>query len=311
LLSIPLAGGLGNQLFQIAAAINYSESSTIRVNCGLLNPRFSSNGIYEYANIVWPKSIEFIEETKPSRITSSLIGSSLRNSASHARVFKKKIIRNFLAQCLKIVSRFGHLNYGNPCISVDVGYDNSLKIGSSEIFLIGYFQTYLTVISQKFALVLDSLRPKNESEELNALRISSQDKTILVVHIRLGDYKNEPGIGALTKKYYSDAIAFHFARASYDEIWFFSDEPDLAKTLVPEISEVDLMWINDVNNSSVETLFAMSLGTGFVLSNSTFSCWAAFLSKYRSPLVTVPDPWFWSQSDPQCLLPPEWTRIPR
>ena len=311
MLSIPLAGGLGNQLFQIAAAFDYSDSSIIRVNNSLLRPRFSRDGVCEYANMAWPTNIEFIEDMSNSRVTSSLIGRALRNSGSGAMIFNKRIFRMLIVLSLRIVSRFSHLGYGNPCISLDVGHDHSVKIKNADIFLIGYFQTYLTVKSPKFSAVLELLEPKNESNELKSLRISSQNKSILVVHIRLGDYKNEPAIGTLTGKYYSKAINFHLERTSYEEIWFFSDEPDLAKTLVPQLAEVEVKWINDVNNSAVETLFAMSLGTGFVLSNSTFSCWAAFLSKARFPLVTVPEPWFLGQSDPKYLLPPEWTRIPR
>jgi Glycosyl transferase family 11 len=311
LLSIPLAGGLGNQLFQIAAAIEYSESSIIKINNSLLRPRTSENGIYEYANVSWPSSIEFIEDESSSRITSSLLGWALRNSGSHAIIFKKKVIRVVIGVSLKVISRFSHLCYGNPSISLDVGYDSSLKMRSADTFLIGYFQTYLTVKSQKFSTVLDTLKPLDESNELKSLKINSHNKSILVVHIRLGDYKNEPAIGILSKIYYSKAIDFHLERTKYEEIWFFSDEPDLAKTLVPVVPNLEIRWINDINNSAVETLFAMSLGTGFVLSNSTFSCWAAFLSKTRSPLVTVPEPWFIDQRAPKNLLPPEWTRIPR
>ena len=311
MLSIPLAGGLGNQLFQIAAAIEYSESSIIQINNTLLRPRTSESGIYEYANVCWPSSIEFIEDESSSRITSSLLGWALRNSGSRATIFKKKVIRVVIGLSLKVISRFSHLCYGNPSISLDVGYDSSLKMRSTDTFLIGYFQTYLTVKSQKFSTVLDTLKPLDESNELKSLRINSHNKSILVVHIRLGDYKNEPAIGILSKIYYSKAIDFHLERTKYEEIWYFSDEPDLAKTLVPIVPNLEIRWVNDINNSAVETLFAMSLGTGFVLSNSTFSCWAAFLSKTISPLVTVPEPWFIGQSAPKNLLPPEWTRIPR
>ena len=311
MLSIPLAGGLGNQLFQIAAAIEYSESSVITVNISLLKPRTSGGGACEFTNITWPSDIEFIEETSSSRVISSLLGYALRNSGSHAMVLKKRIIRALIILWLRTISRLSPVRYGRPAISLDVGHDDSLKIKNDDTFLIGYFQTYLTVRSQKFSAILDLLKPINESDELKSLRDISRSKSILTVHIRLGDYKREPTIGVLTRKYYSDAIYFHLEKINYEEIWYFSDEPELAKTLVPELPEIEIKWINDVTNSSVETLFAMSLGSGFVLSNSPFSCWAAFLCKNASPIVTVPEPWFAGQSAPNRLMPPEWTKISR
>jgi len=55
----------------------------------------------------------------------------------------------------------------------------------------------------------------------------------------------------------------------------------------------------------------MRLGTGYVLSNSTFGWWAAYLARMEPKVVVVPDPWFKKIDEPLGLIPIGWTRIPR
>jgi hypothetical protein len=51
----------------------------------------------------------------------------------------------------------------------------------------------------------------------------------------------------------------------------------------------------------------MRRGAGYVLSNSTFGWWGAFLSKTGNPRVVVPKPWFVTLEDPRQLNPEFWS----
>ena len=61
-----------------------------------------------------------------------------------------------------------------------------------------------------------------------------------------------------------------------------------------------------------ETMWALSMCKNFILSNSTFSWWSAYLSN-NDGTVYCPSSWFGPEYyylDTNDLLPIQWTRIP-
>ena len=136
-----------------------------------------------------------------------------------------------------------------------------------------------------------------------------QDKRILVVHVRLGDYINEPTIGTLSQEYYKRAME-EFDFAKIDQVLVFSDSPDLVSDYLPEEYS---SYFEVVPNSftSAETLKLMTVGSDFIISNSTFSWWVAMLSQNINKKVVAPTPWFVAQDEPTDLLPSSWIRVKR
>jgi hypothetical protein len=173
--------------------------------------------------------------------------------------------------------------------------------------LIGYFQ------SIKWAKALKTkenpgleLRIKSE-KVLEYGRLADLEKP-LIVHIRLGDYVAETGFGIPGKTYYSQAISTQLGKKNYGKIWLFSDEPIKAIELFPKNTAPGVRIIENACLSSAETLEVMRMGHGYVIANSTFSYWGAFLSHTDNPPVIYPYPWFKDLDAPRNLLPEEWER---
>jgi hypothetical protein len=49
--------------------------------------------------------------------------------------------------------------------------------------------------------------------------------------------------------------------------------------------------------------------SGYVISNSTFAWWAAFLRHNQEVPVYAPDPWFKMINDPKMLIPENWNKV--
>ena len=66
----------------------------------------------------------------------------------------------------------------------------------------------------------------------------------------------------------------------------------------------------DLNNCDYEDLKLMSSCDHFILSNSTFSFWAQYLSKNESKHVVVPSKWFLGDNDDASdIYMPSWKII--
>jgi hypothetical protein len=95
----------------------------------------------------------------------------------------------------------------------------------------------------------------------------------------------------------------------FDEIWAFSDEPELAQRNYLTHCNAQVKWIANNEFSSSETLQLMRLCNGFVISNSTFGWWGAKLAHGINPPVIVPSKWFKGMADPVDLIPEDWTKL--
>jgi hypothetical protein len=111
----------------------------------------------------------------------------------------------------------------------------------------------------------------------------------------------------LSDKYYAEAITNLWASSKYNKIWLFSDEPEKAMNKIPKDLRKQVRVMPEIQNSASQTLEVMRFGHGYVIGNSTYSWWAAFLSYSVTPDIVAPDPWFIGMDSPHMLIPDNWT----
>lgn len=300
-----LTGGLGNQLFQLAAAIEYSDGE-IELISKIGKPRLTDNSEPEVASFLLPTHVSIKSPPMTfSRLTTKIIGLNLR---SHFN--PRKIEKHLL---------WAYRTFGNIYVSLlfkevlrltlgrDVGFTPIKKLAKTD-FLVGYFQSF-KYLSKSTLGKMSALKVLEPSETFLEYLRKLQSKRILVVHVRLGDYIDEPTIGTLSKEYYKRALA-EFDFAKIDQVLVFTDSPDLVNDYLPEEYS---SYFEVVPNSftSAETLTLMTAGSGFIISNSTFSWWGAMLSQNIDKKVVAPTPWFVAQNEPTDLLPSSWIRVKR
>lgn len=301
---VNLMGGLGNQLFQLAFGLAATRSGKLELVTTFGSPRKNLSGGPEIADFALPDCVS-IKLHRRNRLIARLINLLLVRSLSlNSR-------RSLDILFKKILSFSLTLKFKTRCtISVgrNVGF-SEMKLPLRNKFIIGYFQSWKWYREPEIQRIMRDLRPKRQSETIRRyVEIAKMEKPLLL-HVRLGDYKNEAGIGLLGLLYYQRALT-EMARigASYGTIWVFSDEVDEAKKFLEPLS-LDHVRFIDEDISSVETLELMRLCRGYIIANSTFSFWGAALSKSDSPIVMAPEPWFQNAESPEKLIPADWIRI--
>ena len=275
--SFLMTGGLGNQLFIFTAGTYYSLQNGEKV------------------------SFDFSRYTKRNKTHTSDIRSLNPDAVFHYRPLRCF----FKAELNKISNRDIFPTY----TSSSLGFDPSLENHILENEIFGFFQTYKYLEHPKVRNIISSLSLGSGSEWFEKSSLDMLESSTISVHIRRGDYMNlQESFGVLSSDYYNSAINFTLENSStqYSRILVFSDDIVLAKQLFSKLElSLPVQFSESPKDSPEETLLLMSQSDALVISNSSFSWWAAQLGN-KNKFVVRPSKWFRGMLDPEDLFPPEW-----
>ena len=305
---LPLAGGLGNQLFQFAHAMARSCGSEILILSGVFALRSNKEGDPELLDFNLPQNVSVQTSSKNfQRSLTKLSSLILRIGVSNFPTLLKKSLLSILYPVATLIFRLNTGIWAQVFAGTNIGFSNAGNQNTSVVY-IGYFQSYRWLEGTSLEnLTLSPLGLRDVSPLCELIINSSQEKRILGIHVRLGDYRQEPKIGLLPKQYYEDALKL-LELHKYDEIWVFTNDKQGAELILPDFKDSNIFWI-PMELSSAETLTLMTYCTDFIISNSTFSWWGAYLNRNENCVVICPEVWFEKAEDPVELCPPGWLRI--
>lgn len=205
----------------------------------------------------------------------------------------------------KLLKRTQDKDYISPCL----GYDPALESKILENRVFGFFQTYKYLNHPEVRNSIDALSLGSFSEWFGRCSSEMMEVPTISVHIRRGDYMNSrDSFGVLSAEYYTSAIRFTLENSStkYSRVLVFSDDLALAKQLFSNLEiSLPVQFAESPENYPEEILMLMSQSDALVISNSSFSWWAAQLGN-KSKFIVCPSKWFRGMLDPEDLLPPEW-----
>ena len=253
-------GGLGNQLFQYAAGI-YTQKFLSK------NPKY----FYGIGEIPTNTNREF------------MLGDLLRgNEIKH--LGRRKYILLIVFTKLMLPVWVQEKNESDFPIE---------RVTRKTRVLVGYFQKRIYVEP----VATEILAAMSTSSLFNKV-VSAPTKSDIAVHIRLGDYASDPtarhahGLSEMT--YFVDAVRVLQSKRDYDNIVIYSDEAQTAYAEFVNVFGTSSIPITvSSGTNEYEDLAGISSSKGIVISNSTFSWWAAWIGTHlRNSTVIAPRPWF-------------------
>lgn len=301
-----LTGGLGNQLFQYAFGISQSQDKEVFIETQLGWPVLANDSfptIYEYQ---LSTSTQIKKMSRLSGIARK-IGFFAVKLSSTKNIYYRSVLRFFSLPMLSLIFSIYYKQCLRIQLSKGVGYAPIAKSNANS-FIVGYFQSFYWPSLEEVRPQLLQLSLKKSSAELIRYEQLAQMEKPLIVHIRLGDYLAEKSFGIPSKDYYERAISELFNFEKDRKIWIFTNDQALAESFIPSKYESHLRWIPNVEESAAVTLEVMRLGTAYVIGNSTYSWWGAFLSRNQDALVIAPIPWFKDGPEPAGICPGHWKR---
>lgn len=291
-----MKGGLGNQLFSLAAAIEVAENtnSKVVVSTALLQKR----PIHGDSFSRWDLQLGQLEG-ELFAIDSSRFQSE-QGSSWDSKVLS--LMELLTMKAPKISSKLGLISR--------INFQQNMRVAISPMGtrVLGLFLDPNLALNASISLKSHFQNLSDPSETYIFLREEISRVQPKVIHYRSGDYENMRDLyGSLSKKYFREAADRLGPQAEY---WLFTNHEDadlFASNLPMNISRVidhkQLM-------TPLETMHLLGMGSGFVGSNSSFSFWAALLGREGIPKIfpnsldakhriaqLIPEDWNWQIID--------------
>jgi hypothetical protein len=305
---ISLTGGLGNQLFQLAAGLNLANGEDLYLNAAFGKPRKNSRGEPELLSFTLPDNVSFAISNNAPWFISKIAGYLLRVGVAPRGIEKYQIASRLIVVICSVPLSIFLKQRVSITYSKNLGY-SPIIIENKRNLLFGYFQTFYWVEDPIIRKAMKNLSLKFESHELESFKELAEIEKPIIVHVRLGDYVLEKNFGTLSEDYYEESIDKIIQSGKCKSIWLFSDEMEKAKKLLPDNMGIPIRFVEQVDNSASVTFEIMRLGYGYVIANSTFSWWAAYLARNPDVEIIAPKPWFKDMHEPRDLIPKNWQRI--
>lgn len=225
-------------------------------------------------------------------------------------LLEKDCIRNFKLEDIQNINLIQNplLNYFYVKTALRIEEKNDFKYDTLKIpkrrnvLLEGYWQNemYLKDIRDLILGQLNHVEKKHKTPQL-----PYKDKQKIAVHVRRGDYLNPINLkhhGVQTLDYYNRSISFLRTRLKNPQFIFFSDDilwcRNNFKSDDYSFSEGSDDWID---------LFSMKNCDHYIIANSSFSWWAAWLNNSTNKIVVAPKKWvLFSMESP---VPNDWIRM--
>jgi hypothetical protein len=294
-----MMGGLGNQMFQYAAAKHLSiiNSTTLKIDA-LHFGKLTSNKEHVF-------QLDCFRITAPQALKDEI------------RKYKTK--KNRLGNILDFVRRTWTPKAFHE--ELDLLYEepdgSEFKHGFLELgpdkYLIGYFNSYKYFHSIRNIIIEEYTPKKDVSVKAKEIIRQIENTNSVSVHIRRGDYVDDPNVhksikGIITDRYYKNAIDYMLASVDNPHFYIFSNEMSWVIDNFKVPASVTYVDINPPQRGFEDLWIMSKCKHNITAGGSTFSWWAAYLNQNTAKIVVRTekisnDPEY---NHPDDYFPPEW-----
>ncbi|MEN2284136.1 alpha-1,2-fucosyltransferase [Algoriphagus sp. SE2] len=289
---VAIYGGLGNQMFQYALAIAMDASgipTKISINDYFINRHYQGFELLRAFNVPMPiqdkLKVFAMKQVRPLfvDINTTYFKSFMSNLLlDTSKVYKEK------QECIYDAEVFQQTS------SILVGNWQSIK----------YFDSQSDLIREVFNF--------NKPKDLINIKIANDilNTNAVAVHVRRGDFMNP--LNAKSKMvidscdYYFKSFEIIREHVSKPIFYIFSDDIFWAKE---HFKGPDFVFVS--HNKGVNSyldMYLMSLSKHFIIANSSFSWWAAWLAEFKEKKIIMPKPWI---NNVNCsdIYPKDWIAL--
>jgi len=291
MITVRLKGGLGNQMFQYALGRTIAQRR--RTSMALDVSSYSYDKLREYSLGIFKIAERFGDF--PRRGLARALGQGLRLS---------RLSRN--------LGRLRVPGFTYVLTEKRFSFDPTVLDAPRDVYLDGYWQSekYFKeiehIIREEFAL-------NSTMGNVQKLAERIQSTESVCVNVRRGDFVSLPSSiafhGFVGTEYYAESVKVIHARVTNPTAFVFSDEIGWCVNNLRFDCPATFVGHDYAGEKFREYLYLMSLCKHFIIPNSSFAWWGAWLSNTKG-IVVAPSKWFnAAELDTSDLVPAGWLRL--
>jgi len=284
LIRVRLFGGLGNQLFQYFAGLDYSlkSGSSLVIDARWIEASYSQDN----SDI---RDFRFLEGT-----------AIITKIESGEIYFRLERLKTKIAAKSKAAAKFFGLNVPSNPGFIEISY---LK---PEVELRGYFQSHKYFENVKKNTEMRDWSLRNESQLFLETKRKLDSAPFIAIHVRGGDYLDKTNIyHKLGSEYYLESLKDLKGKIGDIKVRVFSDDAEYARSIFS--ADCGFEILNQTGLRASEAMILMSSAKGIITANSTFSYWSAMINPGHH--IYAPKFWYTNTEVDVNLYPPHWKLI--
>ena len=325
MISLIVKSGLGNQLFQYAYA-RYLQESYFKagyIERLIINPYYvdykdikgNDKRSMSLQHFVLNKNIKILEKKKEQQrdyiyfriktlLATGLVDLYYWILRKRKPLGEKKFIKRSINGVYYTFSPY-------------TSFKNILSTKKNK-YIFGFFQDERN-FHEISDIIKSELLVKTEPNDENRQMIKLLNETnSICLHVRRGDYLNEKWkcLQICDFEYYNKSINYILNHVENPVFYIFSNTHEDLQWIKDNYKFKDLSGnrkINikyvDLNNPDYEELRLMYNCKHFIISNSTFSWWGAYLSRNKEKIVLAPKRWNLKSNNDSDIYIKEWIKI--
>lgn len=298
---VRLTGGLGNQMFQ------YAFGQALRLATGL-QVHYDARSLFDGGRIEGDTPREYslghlnVDVAFASDAELDFLGVKYSNEV--------KVGLHSLVSNLRTPGRSNRVIQEKG-----FGYRNEVfSKGRTAKYFSGYWQSakYLAGIEEA---IRSEFQPRTAlSTEAEDLKQRIEALGAACVNVRRGDFvsdeKTRKFHGYMDADYYTSGLKRLRRTGTFDHVFVFSDEPEWCASNLTLPGNIEVVAHRFAGPHFTHYMHLMSSCSGFVIPNSTFGWWGAWISNVSGNQIVSPRNWFADNTiDTTDVVPESWIRL--
>lgn len=293
---VKLLGGLGNQLFQYSLGWRLARRAGAELRFDLRDLKHYGRSVRDGTLREYGLDVFGIDVAEPT--VADLGQYWLTHSNRHVRYLLASLRSRLPVRAHRVI------------IDRDGAFRPGVLAIEDDAYLDGYWQSerYFVDCADALRAQLEVRAPLNEAAMRRAAEIAACNA--VCVHVRRTDFVGNPLHDVCDVHYFRRAVLYMQERYADARFFVFSD---------------DIAWCRDHLDLGVPLVFVEEASAGwkasghlklmtscrhFVISNSSFGWWAAWLAPYAGKSIVAPRIWLLDpRYDTRHVVPRSWTRL--